>query len=251
MPTFVSDGVTLAYADEGEGAPVILIHGFASNMKVNWANTTWVSTIVRSGRRAIRIDNRGHGESEKLYDPDQYRTDLMGADAIRLMDHLGLETATLFGYSMGARIAAFATLGAPERVSALILSGMAASLVDGHAGSEKIVGALEARSRDDVTDPQALTYRVFAEQTGSDLSALAACIKASRQTLSAADVSAIACPTLVVAGEKDDVSGAVEPLTALIPGAEGVTLPGKDHMTAVGDRGHKAVVTDFLDRHGL
>ncbi|WP_226576385.1 alpha/beta fold hydrolase [Acuticoccus sediminis] len=249
MATFESDGVTLSYADEGEGAPVVMIHGFASNMAVNWANTSWVRTIVSSGRRAIRIDNRGHGASEKLYDPALYRTDFMGADAIRLLDHLGIEKATLFGYSMGARIAAFATLGAPERVSTLILSGMASALVDGHSGSDKIAGALEAASRDDITDPQALGYRVFAEQTKSDLGALAACIQASRQKLTADEVGRIAVPTLVVAGADDAVSGSADALAAMIPGAEAVTLPGKDHMTAVGDRGHKSAVIDFLDRH--
>ncbi|UOM33141.1 alpha/beta fold hydrolase [Acuticoccus sp. I52.16.1] len=250
MATFTSDGLTLDYADEGEGAPVLMIHGFASNKAVNWANTSWVRTIVQSGRRAIRIDNRGHGASEKVYDADLYRTDLMGADAIRLLDHLGIEKATLFGYSMGARIAAFAALGAPERVSTLVLSGMASALVDGHAGSDMIAGALKAPSRDAITDPQALTYRVFAEQTGSDLAALSACIQASRQVLGADEVARIAVPTLVVAGSADTVSGSPEELAALIPDAEAVTLEGKDHMTAVGDREHKAKVLDFLERHG-
>lgn len=250
MTTFTSDGLALDFADEGEGAPVLMIHGFASNKAVNWANTSWVRTIVQSGRRAIRIDNRGHGASEKPYDPAPYRTDLMGADAIRLLDHLGIEKATLFGYSMGARIAAFAALGAPGRVSTLILSGMASALVDGHAGSDKIAAALQAASRDDITDPEALGYRVFAEQTKSDLAALAACIQASRQELSAEEVAKIGVPTLVVAGSEDGVSGSADKLAAMIPDAEAVTLAGKDHMTAVGDREHKARVIDFLERHG-
>jgi pimeloyl-ACP methyl ester carboxylesterase len=88
---------------------------------------------------------------------------------------------------------------------------------------------------------------VFAEQTGSDLRALAACIRAARQVLTPADVARIEAPTLVVAGEKDEIAGSAGALAALMPNARGVTLPGRDHMTAVGDKGHKREVRAFLD----
>ena len=247
---FVSNGVTLGYADEGEGAPVLLIHGFASNRNVNWGNTGWVTTLTRSGRRVVRIDNRGHGASQKLYDPEHYTTDLMAADAIRLLDHLGLEKAAVMGYSMGARIAAFAALAAPERVSALVLSGLAANLVAGVGGGAAIARALEAPSAASVTDETARGFRVFAEQTGSDLRALAACIRASRGTLTPEEVGRIAVPTLVVAGDRDDVAGSAETLAAMIPSARAVSLAGRDHMSAVGDRTHKAEVLAFLDSVG-
>lgn len=252
MATFVSDGVTLAYGDEGDGPAVLLIHGFASNRTVNWVNTSWVATLTRSGRRAITIDNRGHGQSQKLTDPAHYTTDLMAADAVRLLDHLGLRTATLMGYSMGARIAAFAALAAPERVSALVLSGLAGALVTGTGDGEAVAAAaaLEAPSADDVADPAARGFRVFADRTNSDRIALAACIRASRQTLTADEVARIAVPTLVVAGADDTISGSAEDLADMIPGAQALTLAGRDHMTAVGDRTHKASVLAFLDRHG-
>jgi pimeloyl-ACP methyl ester carboxylesterase len=74
MRYFNSDGVSIAYIDvpphhEGPGDPILLIHGFASSHAVNWANTLWVKTLTRAGYRVIAHDNRGHGESEKLYDP--------------------------------------------------------------------------------------------------------------------------------------------------------------------------------------
>ena len=53
----------------------MLVHGFASNTQVNWVNTGWVSTLTGAGRRVIALDNRGHGESAKLYDPADYHTD--------------------------------------------------------------------------------------------------------------------------------------------------------------------------------
>jgi len=250
MATFDSGGVAIDYLDEGEGPLVVLVHGFASNRAVNWVNTSWVRTLTASGRRVVALDNRGHGQSQKLYDSALYRTEAMAADVINLLDHLGAPTAALMGYSMGARISAFTALAAPERLSALVLSGLASNLIDGLSNARAIAAALEAPSAADVTDAGARAFRVFAEQTGSDRRALAACILASRQTLSREEVVRIATPTLVVAGELDEIAGSADELAMLIPGGRPVTLPGRDHMTAVGDRQHKQAVVDFLTAEG-
>ncbi|GAB5375848.1 MAG: alpha/beta hydrolase [Acuticoccus sp.] len=246
MPNFVSDGITIDYLDEGEGRLVVLVHGFASNRVVNWVNTGWVRTLKRAGYRVAALDNRGHGRSEKLYDSARYHTELMAADAVRLMDHLGAETAAMMGYSMGARITAFTALAAPERLDAVVLSGLASNLIDGVAGASDIAAALRAPSAVAVTNSGARAFRVFAEQTGADREALAACILASRQTLTPEEVGRITVPALVVAGDKDDIAGSADELAALIPGARAVTLPGRDHMTAVGDKDHKDAVVQFL-----
>lgn len=249
MACFDSDGVQIAYLDEGTGAPVILVHGFASTAQVNWVDTGWVATLTGAGHRVVALDNRGHGASAKLYDSAAYRPQTMAADVLRLMDHLGLSSAALVGYSMGARICAFAALAAPERVAALVLGGMASALVEGVGGEEAIAAALEAPSARAVADPSARGFRVFAEQTKSDLKALAACIRSSRATLTEAEVSAISAPTLVVAGAADTIAGSAEALAAMIPGARALTLPRRDHMSAVGDRLHKSEVVAFLAGH--
>src|SRR5688572_28900585 len=113
VQTFDSDGVRLAFIDEGEGEPVLLIHGFASSVRANWIEPGWVSLLTRSGLRVVAFDNRGHGESQKLYDRALYSAPLMAEDAHRLMAHLGLPRADVMGYSMGARIAAFLALKHP------------------------------------------------------------------------------------------------------------------------------------------
>ncbi|MBQ0818022.1 MAG: alpha/beta fold hydrolase, partial [Methyloceanibacter sp.] len=100
MQSFDSDGVEIAYLDEGEGEPILLIHGFASNSEANWIAPNWVRTLTEAGRRVIAYDNRGHGESEKLYDPELYGAPTMAEDARRLLDHLGVEQADMLGYSM-------------------------------------------------------------------------------------------------------------------------------------------------------
>src|SRR5665648_495242 len=129
MQSFDSGGVRIAYRDEGEGEPILLIHGFASNAATNWADPGWISLLVQSGRRVIAYDNRGHGLSEKLYDPSLYSATSMAEDALRLLDHLGIERADVLGYSMGARIAAFLVLRHPERVRSVILGGLGINMV--------------------------------------------------------------------------------------------------------------------------
>jgi pimeloyl-ACP methyl ester carboxylesterase len=246
MPRFTYDGVEIAFVDEGEGEPVVLVHGFASNKEVNWVAPSWITTFTRAGYRAIALDNRGHGESSKFYDPADYHSAIMAQDVRALLDHLALPRADVMGYSMGARIAAFLALAYPDRVRSKVLGGLGLRLVEGVGLPDTIAEALEAPSIADVTDPTAYMFRAFAEQTKSDLRALAACMRGSRQTLSRAEVGRIAMPLLVAVGGKDQVAGSPEALAALIPGAKALVIPGRDHMLAVGDRVFKSAVLDFL-----
>lgn len=248
MTVFDSDGVEIAYIDEGEGEPLLLIHGFASNVAANWVDPGWVRTFTQSGRRVIAYDNRGHGRSEKLYDPDMYGAPLMAEDGRRLLDHLGIMRADVLGYSMGARIAAFLTLAHPERVRGLILGGLGINMVRGVVGSGPIAKALEAPRIEDVTNDTARSFRAFAEQTKSDLKALAACIRGPREKITPERLATIAVPTLIAVGSNDVIAGSGAELATLIPGAQFLDIPGRDHMRAVGDATFKQGVLDFLTR---
>lgn len=246
MPSFKHDAIDIAYLDEGAGEPILLIHGFASTKEVNWVSPGWVSTLTGAGRRVIALDNRGHGQSGKLYEPAAYHTAQMAEDARALLDHLNIARADVMGYSMGARIAAFLALQHPERVRAAILGGLGIKLVDGVGLPESIAVALEAPSLADVTDTNGRMFRAFAEQTGSDRMALAACIRGSRQVLSKEEVARIAAPMLIAVGTKDPIAGSPHELAALVPGARALDIPGRDHMLAVGDKAFKAAVLEFL-----
>lgn len=248
MPSFKNGDVEIAYLDQGEGEPIVLVHGFASTKEVNWVNPGWLGALTRAGRRAIALDNRGHGASSKLYDPAAYHSALMAEDVRALMDHLNIEHADVMGYSMGARITAFLAQAHPERVRAAILGGLGIRLVEGVGLPETIADALEAPSLDDVSDPTGRTFRSFAEQTKSDLRALAACIRGSRQVLAREQVEAFTMPVMVAVGTEDEVAGSASALAALIPGAEVLEIPGRDHMLAVGDKKYKSGVLDFLAR---
>jgi pimeloyl-ACP methyl ester carboxylesterase len=246
MPRFTHDGVEIAFLDEGKGEPIVLVHGFASNKEVNWVAPGWVGTLTHAGRRVVALDNRGHGASTKLYDPAAYDSAVMAGDVAALIVHLGLPRADVMGYSMGARITAFLALLHPDRVRSAVLGGLGIRLVEGVGLPDTIADALEAPSLADVPDPTGYLFRAFAEQTKSDLRALAACLRGSRQTLSREEAGRLAVPLLIAVGSEDRIAGSPEALAALVPGAKALVIPGRDHMLAVGDRAFKAAVLDFL-----
>lgn len=248
MPSFFSDSISIAYEVHGEGPPVLLIHGFGSSGKVNWVDTGWVETLTGAGYRAITIDNRGHGGSKKLYDPSLYYAHDMALDAKRLLDHLGIEQASILGYSMGARIAAFLALQHPERVKREIWGGMGMNLITGLADSEEIISALTADSLADVRGKTGRQFRIFAEHTGADKAALAACMVSSREPMTEAQVRSIEVPVLVAVGAEDELAGAPELLAELLPRGEAFTIERRDHMRATGDPQFKRATLDFLAR---
>jgi len=248
VQTFSSDGIDIAYLDEGAGTPVLLIHGFASNVATNWVDTQWVKTLTDAGYRVIAYDNRGHGRSAKLYDLDQYGAPIMAEDARRLLDHLGIARADVMGYSMGARITAFLAIAHPSRVRSVVFGGLGANMVRPMAGTGPIAAALLAPTIDDVSNPTARTFRAFAEATRSDLKALATCIRSSREPITPQALLQLRCPVLVAVGSDDVIGGSAIELARIIPGAEALVIEGRDHMKAVGDRQYKDGVLAFLSR---
>ena len=244
---FRHDGLSLSYFDEGDpsGDPVLLIHGFASSASVNWVFPGWLKTLGDAGYRVVALDNRGHGASDKPHDPEAYRTPLMADDAAALLDHLGIAEAHVLGYSMGARITAFLALAHPHRVRSVVFGGLGIGMVEGVGDWDPIAAALLAPSLDDVTHERGRMFRAFADQTKSDRLALAACIRTSRDLLSADDMAKIDVPAVIGVGTKDDIAGAPGPLAALMPDARALDIPNRDHMLAVGDRVFKKAVLEF------
>jgi pimeloyl-ACP methyl ester carboxylesterase len=134
-------------------------------------------------------------------------------------------------------------------VKSLVFGGLGINMVRGMAGTGPIAHALEAPSIEDVKSQAARTFRAFAEQTKSDLRALAACIRSARAPITADAVATLAAPVLVAVGENDVVGGSAVDLAALIPGAEPFVIQGREHMKAVGDRTFKDAALAFLARH--
>ena len=248
MPSFHNGAVEIAYLDEGEGDPIVLVHGFASTKNVNWVYPTWVSELKKDGRRVIAFDNRGHGDSSKLYDPTAYEVATMAGDITALMDHLNIERADVMGYSLGSRMTAVLARSQPKRLRSAIFGGIGIGLIEGGGPGENVAQALEADSLGDVTDPVGRTFRAFADQTRSDRRALAACLRGSRRLMTKDQAAEIAVPVLIAVGTSDEIAGSAEALGKIIPGSQVLNIPNRDHMRAVGDKVYKAGVLDFLSQ---
>jgi pimeloyl-ACP methyl ester carboxylesterase len=249
MSSFQNGAVEIAYLDEGEGEPVVLVHGFASSKQVNWVYPSWVSELKRNGRRVIALDNRGHGDSSKLYDPELYHIPTMASDVTALMNHLRIERADIMGYSLGSRMTAWLARSQPQRLRSAILGGIGIGLIRGGGPGENVAEALEASSLEDVTDPVGRTFRAFADQTRSDRRALAACLRGSRRLMTEEEATEIKVPVLIAVGTEDVIAGSAQALGKIIPRAEVLDIPKRDHMRAVGDKVYKSGVLDFLSRH--
>jgi pimeloyl-ACP methyl ester carboxylesterase len=248
MPSFHNGDVEIAYLDEGEGDPIVLVHGFASSKNVNWVYPAWVSELKKDGRRVIALDNRGHGDSSKLYDSEQYHIGVMAGDVVALMDHLKIERADIMGYSLGGRMTAFLGYSQPQRLRSAILGGIGMGLIEGGGPGENVATALEAESLEDVTDPVGRTFRAFADQTRSDRRALAACLRGSRRLMTRDEAAEIKVPVLIAVGTVDEIAGSAAALGKIIGGSQVLDIPGRDHMRAVGDKVYKAGVLEFLSR---
>lgn len=246
MPIAKLKSLDISYADEGEGDAILLIHGFASTKEANWIDTGWVKLLVDSGYRVIAFDNRGHGDSTKFHDSSDYSLDIMAEDTLALLNHLDIRRCHLMGYSMGARISARLSIEHGERFDRVILAGNGDGMINGTGDWNAVRDALLAPGLDDVTDLRGRAFRKFADATRSDLMALAACVTAVRQLFRPEEFAGITNKVLVAIGSKDDIAGSGEVIADLVPDGRFLSIPGRDHMRAVGDKVYMQGVLDFL-----
>lgn len=245
MPTFTSfDGTEIDYDDVGAGPPVLLLHGFAAERQANWVQPHVVPALVDAGHRVVAPDARGHGRSGKPHAPEAYSKLAMPRDAQALLDHLGIGSVHLVGYSMGSFVSMKLAPMEP-RVKSVVLGGLgdSFSVIENPKRRKGIADALLADDPASITNPGAAGFRVFAESTGADRAALAAIQQAESDP--PVDPGAIAVPTLVLTGDADDLVGSPQELAAKIPGAE-VRIVHGDHLSAVGDPVFRQAIADFV-----
>ena len=249
MPSFHNGAVEIAYLDEGEGDPIMLVHGFASSKNVNWVYPTWVSELKKDGRRVIALDNRGHGDSGKLYDAAQYEIAIMAGDVIALMDHLQIARADIMGYSLGSRMtavlarepAAAAALGDPRRHRHRPDRGRRPRRERGAGAGGAVAGGRHRSGRAHLSrlcrpDP-------FRPPRARRLPA----------RLAAADDAGGGRRHPRAGADRGRHHGRDRGLGAgararSFRASEVLDIPNRDHMRAVGDKVYKAGVTDFLSR---
>ena len=246
-----ADGVRLAFEQLGAGDPVLLVHGFGSSREQNWKSTGWYRSLTEAGHRVVAMDCRGHGQSDKPHDEASYGHERMAEDAVAVMDAAGLGAAHIVGYSMGGFIGIRVLARFAARVRSLSLGGVGQHYLSGRNVSSEgsrqgIADALLAEDKSAIADPRGRMFRDFAEQPGKDRFALAACMRAMTPALPAETLAQLQKPVLVACGERDDISGPPDQLAAAFAHGAGVTIPGRDHMSAVGDPRTRQAVLDFL-----
>lgn len=124
MPLFESSWGATRYTVEGNGPPVLLIHGVGARLD-NWDG---VAVVLGRNFKVIRYDLRGHGQSSKV--PGPYSLDLFADDAAALLDHLGIARAHVAGHSLGGMIAVTFARKYPQRVDHLAVVSAAAGRTD-------------------------------------------------------------------------------------------------------------------------
>jgi pimeloyl-ACP methyl ester carboxylesterase len=251
-----ADGLNIAYESVGTGAPVVLVHGFASDRVQNWRAPGWYTVLADAGYRVVAMDCRGHGESDKPHEAKFYGHEAMADDVLRVLSAAEARGGHVMGYSMGGMIAIELAVNHAETFGKVVLGGVGSTYfaapdsADATMTSPKvrsrIAAALVEPDKSRIADPVALGFRKFAEQAGKDLKALAACMSAERRNYMREDLSRVEEPVLVVCGEKDDRTGPPEGLAAAFANGRSVTIPRRDHMTTVGDKEYKRAVLEFL-----
>ena len=251
-----ADGVRLgferlAFENQRSGEPVLLVHGFGSSREQNWKSTGWYGSLTEAGHAVLAMDCRGHGQSDKPHDEASYGHERMAEDVIAVMDAAGLGAVHLVGYSMGGFIGIRVLARFGQRLASLSLGGVGEHYLTGRnvssEGSRQVIAdALLTDDKSGITDPRGRMFRDFADQPGKDRFALAACMRAMTPALSAHSLAGLQAPVLVVCGEKDDISGPPGPLADAFAHGVHATIPGRDHMSAVGDVRTRRAVLGFL-----
>ena len=117
MKRLQGDGVTLEVQDEGEGQPVLLIHGFPDSHRL-WRHQ--VEPLTEAGMRVLAPDLRGFGESDKPDAIEDYAITKSVADMVAVLDQLDIERAHVVGHDFGAPVAWALAAFVPDRVDKLV-----------------------------------------------------------------------------------------------------------------------------------
>jgi pimeloyl-ACP methyl ester carboxylesterase len=242
MATAALPGLSLHYEETGGGEPLLLIAGIPA-IADDWEPLA--ARLTDAGHRVIAYDNRGSGASTVT--PGPYTTSLMAADAIALLDHLGIDRCDAFGVSMGGMIAQELALAAPGRVHRLVLGCTHAGIAHAAPASRESGRAFALRTDDWAERMRALAPFAFARDVDpayleafiakkscdvQDPTGYRAQIDAVLAHDTADRLAAIDCPTLVITGDNDRVipGASSELLAERIPRATLRVIAGSGHL---------------------
>ncbi len=246
MPFTQSGDLRIHYCLEGSGPPLLLLHGWSASGAANFEGFGWIDALAPR-YRLVLPDFRGHGRSAKPWRPNAYSFESLACDVVAVLDAAGIESAPVFGYSTGARVALELLIAHPARVTAAALGGIGARF---QFGWGRVFAPEDGLPRPLIDWFPPRRFPALATWLRNDPIALAACFRALYHRQPAApgleELAGITAPVLVVNGTRDGFARSAPELAAAIPGARLATISGRNHASALGDRRLKAVVIDFL-----
>ena len=245
MALFESQNIRLNYEERGIGRPVIMLHGFGMSAKSCWMETGWFDILSAHGYRALALDSRGHGLSDKPTVASQYAADMMTADVINLLDHIGIERAHFIGHSMGARTAFDIARRFPARLTSLIGISVGSNLFE-HVNSELFIRAMEGK--DPAGVPAGLAHLAdLLVSLGNKREALIACLAAPRPVPQPGDLRAVDKPVLMVCGDGDVIVGDPNRVVSALPRGKAIIIPNREHTDVLASREVQQLALEFLD----
>jgi pimeloyl-ACP methyl ester carboxylesterase len=242
----MSDGVKIRYVQLGSrGTPVVLIHGFSSDLERNWLRTG-IAAALSGNHRVIAFDMRGHGRSEKPHDPSKYSTDRFALDAFELMDQLGIQKAHIGGYSMGGDVVRVMMSMAPTRFITAYLGG--AGIDDPDPAKRAADAALDRQG----TDPGDAAAIAEVQNRPNDRVALQAVQsgRAAAPTQRApVDLSTFPAPLLFVVGELDRPNAKTAYAKRTARTVEVTVVQGRSHLGTRSSPEQRDALARFIGTH--
>ena len=238
-----ADGVRLAVHIRGAGRPVLMLHGFLANARINWVQPGVTDALLAAGFELVAPDLRGHGRSDAPTDRALWPVDVLADDGLAVIRSLGLSDYDLVGYSLGARTAArMLVRGAtPRRV---VLGGMGASGIM-EAGARAAMFEDAIRHGEHAKDPRAgRVIQNMIKTGGLNADAMLGVLSSFAATCTA-DLEGIKAPTLVISGIDDQDNGSPEELAAILPHGQALRVPGT-HQSTPGAPEFARAIVDFL-----
>lgn len=240
------DGTRLAFHTEGEGRPVLLLHGLFSSAQMNWIKWGHGARLAAAGFQAIMLDFRVHGMSDAPRDASAYPPGVLVRDAAALTEHLALEPGgfDLVGFSLGARTALHTVAHGILEPRRLAICGMGvAGLADWERRADHFKRVIDEFDTIKPGDP-AYTARTFLKSQGVDRVAARLLLDAM-DDFDLARLSDITMPTALICGTEDEDNGSAEELAALLPDARYIAVPG-GHLNSVTKTEFGEAIAGFL-----
>ncbi len=253
------DGVKIRFTVDGEGQPVVLIHGFAANAELNW-RLPGITAELAKKYRVVAVDVRGHGKSDKPHEQDAYGVEMVN-DVIRLLDHLKIKKAHVVGYSMGGFIAMKLLVVHPDRIISATLGGSGGirddfdhawnnAMAKKLAAGDSFEDAFKSTLPDDVklkASQLAILQILFKNQ---DNQALAALLQSwPKLSVTYQQLEANKVPVFMIFGSDEDSQTRtyIEGLQGRLGNAKFQVIEGEDHMTTIANDKFRQSVLNFID----